>query len=103
MMRCLFLLCTACFLVTNCNDEDAVISNLTGVVLEGTAANGFEQCGWLIEAKGTRYLPNVLNSQFRKEGLKVALKVEFLGKLAGCSPAKTAPERIRIEQIRVIN
>ena len=102
-MRCLFLLCTVCFLVTNCNDEDAVISNLTGVVLEGMAANGFEQCGWLIEAKGTRYLPNVLNSQFRKEGLKVALKVEFLGKHANCSAAKTAPERIRIEQIRVIN
>ena len=102
-MRCLFLLCTLCFLVTNCNDEDAVISNLTGVVLEGTATNGFEQCGWLIEAKGTRYLPNVLNSQFRKEGLKVALKVEFLGKRADCATAKTAPERIRIEQIRAIN
>ena len=38
-----------------------------------------------------------------KEGLKVALKVEFLGKLADCTPAKTAPERVRIEQIRVIN
>ena len=101
-MRCLFLL-TVCFLLTNCNDEDAVISELTGVVLEGTAANGFEQCGWLIKAKGTHYLPNVLNSPFRKEGLKVALKVEFLGKRADCPPAKTAPERIRIEQIRIIN
>lgn len=102
-MRHLFLLCTLCFLLTNCNDEDAVISELTGVVLEGTAANGFEQCGWLIEAKGIRYLPNVLNSQFRKEGLKVALKVEFLGKRTDCATAKTAPKRIRIEQIRIIN
>ena len=35
--------------------------------------------------------------------IKEGLKVEFLGKLADCTPAKTAPERIRIEQIRVIN
>lgn len=104
-MRRLFLLSalSLCFLITGCDDDDATISEVTGVVFEGTAANGFEQCGWLIEINGVNYLPNVLNSQFRQEGLRVALKVEFLGEISDCAPSTIAPERLRIEQIRVTN
>ena len=105
-MKRLLLLFTLCFsvLLINCGDDDGpVISEVTGVVFEGTAANGFESCGWLIDIDGTPYLPNVLNSQFQQEGLRVAMKVEFLGERSTCAPSTIAPERLRIEQIRATN
>lgn len=101
-MRYLAFLCTLCLALSfsSCGDDDAVIDEVTGIVFQGTAANNFESCGWLIEINGVPYLPNVLNSQFREEGLRVALKVEFLGERSDCAPSTIAPERIRIEQIR---
>ena len=104
-MKRLFLLSAFCisFLITACDSDDTIISEVTGVVFEGTTANGFEACGWLIEINGTPYLPNVLNSQFRQEGLRVAMKVEFLGESSDCATATNPPERLRIEQIRVSN
>ena len=87
----------------SCDDDDTVISEVTGTVFQGTAANNFEACGWLIDINGTPYLPNVLNSQFEQEGLEVRMKVEFLGEGSSCAPTTIAPERIRIEQISVAN
>lgn len=103
-MKRLLFLSALCFslIIASCGDDDGpVIEEVTGTVFEGTAANGFEQCGWLIDINGTTYLPNVLNSQFQQEGLSVFLHVEFLGETATCGTATVAPERLRIEQIRV--
>ena len=96
----LSVLFTALLLV-NCGDDDGpLISEVVGTVFEGTATNGFEDCGWLIDIDGTPYLPNVLNSQFRQEGLSVFMKVEFLNERSDCAPSTIAPLRLRIEQIR---
>ena len=86
-----------------CDDDDTIISEVTGTVFQGTAANNFEDCGWLIDINGTPYAPNVLNRQFEQEGLEVRMKVEFLGERSTCAPSTVAPERIRIEQISVAN
>ncbi len=104
-MKRLFLLSALClsFLTTACDSDDTIISEVTGVVFEGTTANGFDQCGWLIEINGTPYLPNVLNSQFQQEGIRVAMKVEFLSETSNCASGTVAPQRLRIEQIRVTN
>lgn len=91
-----------CLSFTACGDDDTVIDEVTGRVFEGTAANGLEDCGWLIEINGQNYLPNVLNSQFREENLEVLLKVEFLNVSAECGTLVTSPERMRIEQIRAV-
>ena len=103
-MKRLLLLFTLCFsfLIVNCGDDDGpVISEVVGTVFEGNTTNGFEQCGWLIDIDGVPYLPNVLNSQFRQEGLSVFMKVEFLEERATCAPSTIAPRRLRIEQIRL--
>lgn len=102
-LRLLICCLSLALALTACNEDDTVISEVTGVVFQGTAANGFEQCGWLIEINGIAYLPNVLNSQFQEENLTVSLKVEFLGEISSCSTGATAPERIRIEQIKRVN
>lgn len=86
--------------LTACGGDDVTIDEVTGRVFEGTVANGFENCGWLIEINGQNYVPNVLNSQFREENLEVFLKVEFLNEPSDCSHNALAPERLRIEQIR---
>ncbi|MCE7994986.1 MAG: hypothetical protein HEP71_23615 [Roseivirga sp.] len=91
-----------CLSFTACGDDDTIIDEVTGRVFEGTVANGLEDCGWLIEINGQNYVPNVLNSQFREENLEVFLKVEFLNEPANCSQLALAPERLRIEQIRVV-
>lgn len=101
-LRTLFL-ALMCISLVACDDDDTVISEVTGTVFQGTAANNFEACGWLIDINGTPYLPNVLNSQFEQEGLEVRMKIEFLGERSSCAPSTIAPERIRIEQIAVAN
>ncbi|GAB5524705.1 MAG: hypothetical protein Roseis2KO_25770 [Roseivirga sp.] len=85
---------------TACGGDDVTIDEVTGRVFEGTVANGFEDCEWLIEINGQNYVPNVLNSQFREQNLQVFLKVEFLNETSDCSQNALAPERLRIEQIR---
>ncbi len=101
-MRYIKLLVAVTFMLsfTACGGDDVTIDEVTGRVFEGTVANGFEDCGWLIEINGQNYVPNVLNSQFREENLEVFLKVEFLNEPSDCSQNALAPERLRIEQIR---
>lgn len=88
--------------ITSCGGDDVSIDEVTGRVFQGTAANGLEDCGWLIEINGQNYVPNVLNSQFREENLQVFLKVEFLNVSAECGTLANSPERLRIEQIRKV-
>ena len=105
-MKRLLLLFTLCIsvLLVNCGDDDGpVIEEVLGTVFQGTASNGFEACGWLIDINGEPFLPNVLNSQFQQEGLSVFMKVEFLEERSICSTANIDPKRLRIEQIRVTN
>ena len=86
--------------LTACGDDDITIDEVTGRVFQGTAANGYEDCGWLIAIGGQDYVPNVLNSQFREENLQVFLKVEFLNEPADCGAPDSHPARLRIEQIQ---
>ena len=84
------------------SDDDILIEEVTGRVVEGTVANGLEGCEWLVEINGQNYVPNVLSSQFRVDGLQVFMKVEFLNESANCGTLTISPERLRIEQIRLV-
>jgi len=81
-------------------DDGPAIEEVRGRVLLGTAANGLEDCEWLIVIDGQNYVPNTLVNQFRVDGLEVFMQVEFLNVSANCGTLATSPERLRIEQIR---
>lgn len=86
-----------------CGSDDSItIDEVRGRVLQGTAANGLEDCGWLVVIDGQNYVPNTLVSQFRTDGLEVFMQVEFLNVSAECGTLANSPERLRIEQIREV-
>lgn len=90
-------------LCASCSDDDTIITEGRGTVFEGTVANGYDGCGWLIEVDGENFLPNVLNSRFREEGLEVILKFEIEPERANCGQLALGPQRMRIEQIQSAN
>lgn len=63
-------------------------------------AQGFEDCGWLIDIDGQFLQPTHLPSQYKEQDLEIRLTYEDLGAINGCQLGDLALRSVRIIQIR---
>ena len=99
-----FVLVMVLALTISCSDDDLIISEVSGTIVDASTIAGLEDCGFLVRIDGTLYQPTYLNFQYEQDGLEVLMKVEFLEEISDCSLLLSSPPtRLRIEQIRPSN